>query len=762
MAPLHHTAALGAGDAAPSRSVVLVLDRGLWADGRLHAPDDLGVLGDGAVRGELRHGGGRLNAQTRPLGLVSIRLVDAILGFEVRGEVVDEEVAVAIPGARPCNVAQLVDQAAELLVSLVVTKGELALPDRVEDALHLWVDGVVAGLGRLLDDGHVRLEAAENEHGVITALLSDLDVRAIHGADDEASVHDKLHVRGATGLGASGGNVLRDVRGGDDVLGDAHAVVRHEGDLEVRRNIGVVVDHLRQVPDKLDDSLCIDIRRRSLSSEEGCPLLELGTVTRRRLLDHQVPVDDVEAVQELTLVLVDALELAVEQRIHICVKDVLLLQKVDQFLLGLLLRGHPFPLQCGVVLLLNHLLQQLHVGQPLLRTKVLGENVTEWPVRAMNPSAGRHAVGHVHKLLLLALVAKVLVEVSKSLLLHDLSVERSHTVDLVAAQDRKVSHADALEGLLLEKAEAPNPGVIAVHLGQLLNEAFVDLADNLQVARQILLHHLHRPLLQRLRHHCVVGVVASLLGELPSLAPWNLLHINKQAHHLHNSHGGVCIVHLHSNLVRQFGPLPAWLLQEITEQVLKRCADKEVLLLQAQDLPSSLIIVGVENRGEVLGFPAVVNGISIAEVVEGCEIKLLAGKSPPQPKVVGVECVKARDGVVVSHGLDDLSTDPPLTPAALLIAVIFNAATEADRVRHVRPRDLPRHRLGEPVVWLLDLPSVNDVLLENAVFVADAVAPAWKRERGHRVQEASRQSAETTVAKARVSLEGVELLHLEP
>ena len=41
-----------------------------------------------------------------------------------------------------------------------------------------------------------------------TRVLANLDIGAVHGADDEAAVESKLHVAGAAGLSAGSGDVL--------------------------------------------------------------------------------------------------------------------------------------------------------------------------------------------------------------------------------------------------------------------------------------------------------------------------------------------------------------------------------------------------------------------------------------------------------------------------------------------------------------------------------------------------------------------------
>lgn len=45
----------------------------------------------------------------------------------------------------------------------------------------------------------------------------------------------------------------------------------------------------------------------------------------------------------------------------------------------------------------------------------------------------------------------------------------------------------------------------------------IDLINDLQVPRQQLLHQFHRPALQGLREHCVVGIGEGFLGDLPGL-----------------------------------------------------------------------------------------------------------------------------------------------------------------------------------------------------------------------------------------------------
>ncbi len=79
-------------------------------------------------------------------------------------------------------------------------------------------------------------------------------------------------------------------------------------------------------------------------------------------------------------------------------------------------------------------------------------------------------------------------------------------------------------------------------------------------------------------------------------------------------------------------------------------------------------------------------------------------------------------------------------------------AAEVDVDRGLRAANLPGIAVAEPIVGELDLPSVTDGLLEDAELVANAVADRWDAERGHGVEIAGGEAAETAVAEAGFAL----------
>ena len=141
--------------------------------------------------------------------------------------------------------------------------------------------------------------------------VADFDIGAVERADRQRAVERQLHVAGARGLHPGGRDLLRQIGGRDDHLGEADIVVRQERDLEQVAHRGVAVDHLGDVVGQLDDQLGGDIARRRLAAED----LDARHPFARRVGAHRVVERHrLQQVQQLALVFVDALDLHVEHR----------------------------------------------------------------------------------------------------------------------------------------------------------------------------------------------------------------------------------------------------------------------------------------------------------------------------------------------------------------------------------------------------------------------------------------------------------------
>ena len=226
------------------------------------------------------------------------------MGFDVRSEVGQHHVAVAVLhqrrpdiAQRPCirsgidAVAQIVHHPRKVGVRFV------ELPRAVRT-------GGEAGF-------HLVSGEAEDEDIVVTDPFPDLDICAVQGADGECAVECELHVAGARRFHAGGGNLLGQVGGGDDFFSQSDPVVGYEDDLNAAIHLAVVVDHLGHAVDQADDELCHVVRGRCFGTEDEASRQHFAG---RIGLDQTVKMDDVHDVEELALVFVQTLDLDVVHR----------------------------------------------------------------------------------------------------------------------------------------------------------------------------------------------------------------------------------------------------------------------------------------------------------------------------------------------------------------------------------------------------------------------------------------------------------------
>src|SRR5262249_26220206 len=109
---------------------------------------------------------------------------------------------------------------------------------------------------------------AEDRDVLGADVVADFDIGAVERADGHRAVQRELHVAGAGGLHAGGGDLLGEIGGGDDHLRQAYIVVRQEGDLQPSPQVGIVIHGVGDVVDQLDDQLCVVIARRRLAGED--------------------------------------------------------------------------------------------------------------------------------------------------------------------------------------------------------------------------------------------------------------------------------------------------------------------------------------------------------------------------------------------------------------------------------------------------------------------------------------------------------------
>ncbi len=206
-------------------------------------------------------------------------------------------------------------------------------------------------------------------------------------------------------------------------------------------------------------------------------------------------------VEQLALVLVNPLDLHVEQGIRADgdareVRDV-----VGQApLVGRLYRGEG-------ALELWFAGQRLETLQVIQAHAPFGADASVDQARQIRigqcqPAARRDAVGAIDQAR-----GEQAIEVGEDGFAQQLRMQLRHTVDLVAGQHRQIGHAHASAVALVDQRDPLQEfDVAAVVAPDLVQEQFIDIENDLHVARQHALQHGHRPGLQSLRHQGVVGV----------------------------------------------------------------------------------------------------------------------------------------------------------------------------------------------------------------------------------------------------------------
>src|SRR5215813_10522751 len=84
----------------------------------------------------------------------------------------------------------------------------------------------------------------ENENVILANLLSNLNISAVHRADDQRAVEGEFHVAGAGSFGPGGRDLFRELGGWEDPLGQGDAVIREEYHPQQVPNVFIVVDPL--------------------------------------------------------------------------------------------------------------------------------------------------------------------------------------------------------------------------------------------------------------------------------------------------------------------------------------------------------------------------------------------------------------------------------------------------------------------------------------------------------------------------------------
>ena len=207
------------------------------------------------------------------------------------------------------------------------------------------------------------------------------------------------------------------------------------------------------------------------------------------------------------------------------------------------------------------------------------------------------------------------------------------------------------------------------------------------------------------------------------------------------------VVHLDGGLVGQKFEIVV-LLAEAAHDVADGAGDQEVLLHQAKLFAGHGRVGRIEHARDVFAGDLLLDGVDVVAAIEDVDVEVFGRARGEQAEPVHGVAEIADDGHVGRHAEHDLVVDPGLLQLAVGIALRIDPAVHGDADGLFRVLDLERGAVGLPAVGLLALEAVDDLLLEEAVFVVDAVAVTGHAQGGERFQEAGSQASQAAVAKA--------------
>ena len=112
---------------------------------------------------------------------------------------------------------------------------------------------------------------SEQNNIFVSDLPVDLHVRAVQRRHGHGAVHHKFHVSRPGGLFRCRRDLLADLTGRDHTLRQAHAIVRHENNLQLLAHGRIAVNSVRYGTDQLNRVLRQKIARESLCAKYKCP-----------------------------------------------------------------------------------------------------------------------------------------------------------------------------------------------------------------------------------------------------------------------------------------------------------------------------------------------------------------------------------------------------------------------------------------------------------------------------------------------------------
>ena len=282
----------------------------------------------------------------------------------------------------------------------------------------------------------------------------------------------------------------------------------------------------------------------------------------------------------------------------------------------------------------------------------------------------------------------------------------------------------ALNSSTLRGAAETAGNIAAVHFGLKL---LVEHDHHAVYLEHELLDKAAVPLLERLLHDGVVGVVEHFLCDPESLCEAPALFLHDYPDELRQNDNGVRVVHLNAvvfcEVLHCAEHCPV-----LSDKVSDCGCGEEILLLQTEYLAGFGLIVGVEDTGDVLGGTLLFTCLGEPALVKEAEIELIVSFCLPQTQRADIFSSVAYHGVVVGNCVH------------IAVSVVYHNG-------FLLPADAPGVAVLLPVVGGLSLEAVLYALLEQTILVTDTVAVQGEVQRSGAVKEACCEPAKAAVSE---------------
>ena len=183
------------------------------------------------------------------------------------------------------------------------------------------------------------------------------------------------------------------------------------------------------------------------------------------------------------------------------------------------------------------------------------------------------------------------------------------------------------------------------------------------------------------------------------------------------------------------------------------------MLLKSEALALRVVIRGVEHLADNSCHSILLDCLKIVSVIEFLHIKS-GSLSRPQTQYADSFAVFTGDKKIVGDSFDGCVI-LELYVMVMSIPEIFYPTLKSNLLSALRTLNKPCFAAGEPEIGQLCLPAVNNLLLEDAVFVKDRVTHTVVALCCKAVKVARGKSAETAVAETCIRLTVVKLFELD-